>query len=115
MCLPSIINLWCDFSSKAAVELAGHSWSSAHANIRESLAALFRSATSTIGSWPHCRAVHAVDLMIDTSLQTKVLEVNFCPDFTSPLKRVSAGYPNFINDIFSAMFTDNLPESMISL
>ena len=59
--------------------------------------------------------MYAIDLMLDTSLQTKVLEVNFCPDFTSPLKRVSEGYPNFINDIFTTMFTEDVPESMLAL
>ncbi len=60
---------------------------------------LFQSATSTIGSWPNSRAVHAVDLMVNELHQPFVLEVNFAPDFTSPLKRVAAGYPNFINGL----------------
>ena len=54
-------------------------------------------------------------MMLDETGQAHVLEVNFSPDLTSPLHRVAAGYPHFINDLFAAMFTAAVPDSMLKL
>ena len=54
---------------------AGYDFDLLHRNIVHVLSQLFHSATSTIGSFPRSRALHAIDLMVDTSLQPYILEV----------------------------------------
>ena len=53
--------------------------------------------------------------MLDAGGNPCILEVNFCPDFGSPLRRVSEGYPNFVDDLLSVLFTDSVPDTMTPL
>lgn len=58
-----------------------------------------------IGSWPRSRAVYGLDVLLAHSephkCSAQLLEVNFCPDFTSLLRFE----PQIVNDIFEALFS----------
>jgi tubulin--tyrosine ligase-like protein 12 len=49
---------------------------------------------------PFSRAIYGLDVMIDETLQTKVLELNYSPDCT----RACVYHPEFFDDIFSTLF-----------
>ena len=100
---------------QAELASAGHSWGKIEASIHAAIGELFRAASPIIGEWPRSRAVYGVDVMLDAAGSPYILEVNFCPDFGSPLRRVHEGYPHFIDNLLSVLFTDSVPDTMTPL
>ena len=80
------------------------------------------SSSLQIGEWPQSRAIYGLDVMLAklpssctsagalpptdeaaaAGCQLQLLEVNSCPDFGL----VSNMQPHFLNDVFTALFTD---------
>ena len=80
------------------------------------------SSTLQIGEWPQSRAIYGLDVMFAkppsnctsagasspvtgaaaAGCRLQLLEVNSCPDFGL----VSKMQPHFLNDMFTALFTD---------
>ncbi|BDA45757.1 Tubulin-tyrosine ligase-like protein 12 [Coccomyxa sp. Obi] len=67
---------------------------------------LVSAAQAQIGGWPRSRAVYGLDVMLASGTNGKcspqLLEVNFCPDFTSLLKY---GTEEAVNDFMMACFS----------
>lgn len=61
------------------------------------------------GHLPGACAIYGTDVMLRSDYSPVILEVNFSPDCT----RACNYDPNFFNDIFSVVFTDNWRENEI--
>ncbi|XP_072929780.1 tubulin--tyrosine ligase-like protein 12 [Epargyreus clarus] len=106
--------LCADFKEAWSKQYPNHDWVDVEKSIFSMLSELFSAATSKdpprgIGKSPQSRALYAADIMlswqgqkIESVIQPKLLEINWMPD----CQRACEYYPDFYNDIFSAMFLD---------
>lgn len=66
-----------------------------------------------IGHWPRSRALYGLDVLLarsgsgSSACSPQLLEVNFCPDFSSWL-RFQPSVEGVITDVFAAAFTQQL-------
>ncbi|XP_066265081.1 tubulin--tyrosine ligase-like protein 12 [Branchiostoma lanceolatum] len=99
-------------------------WTDVESSIFGAFRELFESAVSReapygIGHYPMARSLYAIDLMLkwdkneqgEKTMQPVLLEVNFCPD----CDRACKYHPNFFNDIFSALFLDDLSDRPVAV
>lgn len=61
-----------------------------------------------VGEWPRSRALYRVDFAVPhptkgEAVDPKVLGVNFAPDLSHAIR----SNPNFVNEVFSVLFTDS--------
>jgi tubulin--tyrosine ligase-like protein 12 len=95
-------------------------WSSVERRIFSMLKAMFEAAVSLpppagLARSPQSVAMYAVDLMLtwadDGSIMPKLLEVNCGPD----CKRACDYYPEFFDNVFSALFLDQTDGQNVTL
>ncbi|XP_060521142.1 tubulin--tyrosine ligase-like protein 12 [Cylas formicarius] len=87
-----------------------HPWTTIEKKILKMIRELMECATASpppcgIAENPQSRALYAADLILDwvgTEMQPKILEMNFMPD----CERACNYYPDFYNNIFTLLFTD---------
>jgi tubulin--tyrosine ligase-like protein 12 len=84
------------------LEEQGISWTPIYEKIKSAVKDVFLMAGRSCPqmSDPFSRAIYGLDIMIDSSLNPKILEINYSPDCT----RACQFIPEFFNDIFSTLF-----------
>ena len=87
-------------------------WSSIYTKIKSAVKNIFLLAGKDCIQMndPYSRAIYGLDIMIDTDLEPKVLEINFSPDCTRACKFV----PEFFDDVFATLFL-NKPSGVESI
>eukprot|EP00249_Psilotum_nudum_P018481 c26826_g1_i1 orf=394-2997(-) len=93
-------------------------WLDVHQRIRHMIRSIFEGAAA-LHPEMHCttsRAMYGVDVMLDTSLQPKLLEVTYCPDCMRAcrydMQKVLGDSElmkgtEFFNDVFGCLFLDS--------
>ena len=80
-------------------------WEGIYEKIKLNLKNVFIMASKNCPqmSDPYSRAIYGIDIMIDSDLNPRILEVNFSPDCTRACKFV----PEFYDQIFSTLFLED--------
>ncbi|XP_071134636.1 tubulin--tyrosine ligase-like protein 12 [Mytilus edulis] len=116
-----------DFIPMFDSQYPDHKWSG-DCGVEESIFQMFREmfeaasckpAPAGIAPSPQSRAMYAVDLLLKWKTNTKgertmqpvVCEVNFSPD----CDRACKYHPNFVNDVFSTLFLDDIEGRPVTL
>lgn len=89
-----------------ASQAQGWDWAATLAATRQALRALF--AAAPVPAFPYGRALYGVDVMFsgDGVLQPNVLEVNYCGDLKTLLRRMPGGAPGFAAEVVRYLFVD---------
>ncbi|KAK3588486.1 hypothetical protein CHS0354_012895 [Potamilus streckersoni] len=95
----------------------GYSWSEVEESIFQMIRGIFEAASAKpapagIGHSPQSRAMYAIDLLLrwdknnkgNRVIQPVLCEVNFGPD----CERACRYYPDFVNNLFSVLFLDDV-------
>ncbi len=100
---------------EAAAAAEGWDWAAADAAMHAALRELFAAAAARVGPFPAGRALYGCDILFEQAapsadgapapvLQPCLLEVNFCGDLATLLKRVPGGAPAFVDDALGYLF-----------
>lgn len=94
-----------------------YKWAEVEEDIFQMFREMFQAATALpspqgISNCPQARAMYAIDLLLEwrknskgeRTIQPVICEVNFCPD----CDRACKYHPNFVNDVFSTLFMDDI-------
>ncbi|XP_061193529.1 tubulin--tyrosine ligase-like protein 12 [Saccostrea echinata] len=106
-----------DFIPMFESQYPAYKWADVEEDIFQMFREVFQTATALpspqgITPCPQSRAMYAIDLLLEwrknskgeRTIQPVICEVNFCPD----CDRACKYHPNFVNDIFSTLFMDDI-------